>query len=45
MLTLACLMTFGAVLTTMGALMGRCPLAVPVVFLMLCEVIRCLPLR
>lgn len=44
MLTVFLLLALAAFVSVVVSIMGRCPLWVPVVFLCLIELLRCLPL-
>ena len=45
MMTISCILAAAAFIGAILALMGRCPLTVPVLLLAIVEVLACLPLR
>jgi len=45
MLTIACLLALGALVSAIVSMMGQCPLSVPVLLLAVVELLHCIPLR
>jgi hypothetical protein len=45
MLTVSCVLAFGALIASIVAAMGRCPLWVPVILLSIVALLQCIPVR
>lgn len=45
MLTIICFLAIAAFISVILALIGKCPLSIPVLLLTICELIHCIPMR
>jgi hypothetical protein len=45
MLSIVCILAIAGFVSTIIAVMGKCPLWVPVLFISIVQVLQCLPLR